>query len=233
VRLSQFAAIFPRIFTGRARDYYLHYISPEDDFYSAYIKIKVHFNTDVNYYYYYTNWTIIIISKVKQKNFDQTLHQAFNHLLNKLQLCQRALGPAYAGKDAFRTIVIRACRNLPELEIALYKPARVCKELFADLRSAIEMVLNRSSGPKFCAFKNAARMNYVNRIYISNKPSQKQPKARFGRADRSNYQNRTSNDKWKKKCFVCQKKGCWSIKHPPEKRKRSQTHVASDGHAEQ
>jgi hypothetical protein len=55
MRLSQFAAIFPRIFTSKARDYYLHYISPEDDFYSAYIKIKMHFNTNVNYYYYYIN----------------------------------------------------------------------------------------------------------------------------------------------------------------------------------
>jgi hypothetical protein len=55
MRPSQFAAIFPRILTGKARDYYLHYISPENDFYSAYIKIKVHFNTKVNYHHYYTN----------------------------------------------------------------------------------------------------------------------------------------------------------------------------------
>jgi hypothetical protein len=74
VRSSQFAAIFPRILTGRTRDYYLHYISPEDDFYSAYIKIKMHFNTNVNYYHYYTNWTIIIFSKMKQENPDQTLY---------------------------------------------------------------------------------------------------------------------------------------------------------------
>jgi hypothetical protein len=140
---------------------------------------------------------------MKQKNPDQTLYQAFDYLLNKLQLYQRALGPAYAGEDAFRTTVIRACRNSPELKIALYKPARVCEKLFADFRSAIEVVLNRSSEPKFYAFENAARMNYVNRIYTSNKPLQQQPKARLGRAGRSNYQDRTSNDKWKKKCFVC------------------------------
>jgi hypothetical protein len=151
-------------------------------------------------------------------------------LLNKLQLCQRALGPAYAGEDALRTIVIRACRNLPELEIALYKPARVYKKLFADLRFAIEMMLNRSSGPKFYAFENAARMNYVDRIYTSNKPLQQQPKARLGRAGRSNYQDRTSNDKWKKKCFICQKEGCWLTKHPPEERKRSQIQYISQCH---
>jgi hypothetical protein len=96
---------------------------------------------------------------------------AFDHLLDKLQLCQRALGPAYAGENALRTTVIRACRNSPELEIAFYKPARICEKLFADFRSVIEVVLNRSSGSKFYAFKNAARMNYVNRIYTSNKPS--------------------------------------------------------------
>jgi hypothetical protein len=141
---------------------------------------------------------------MKQKNPDQTFHQALDYLLNKLQLYQQALGPVYADENAFRTTVIRACRNLPELKIAFYKPARVCKELFADLRFAIKVVLNRSSGPKFYAFENAARMNYVDkRIYISNKPSQQQPKARFGRAGCSNYQDRTSNDKWKKKCFVC------------------------------
>jgi hypothetical protein len=85
-------------------------------------------------------------------------------------LCQRALGPAYASENAFRTTVIRACRNSLELEIAIYKPARVCEERFADFRSAIEVMLNRLFGPKFYAFENAARMNYVNRIYISNKP---------------------------------------------------------------
>jgi hypothetical protein len=74
-----------------------------------------------------------------------------------------------AGEDAFRTTVIRVCRSSQEFEIALYKPARVCEGLFADLRSAIEVVLNRSSEPKPYALENAARMNYINRIYINNK----------------------------------------------------------------
>jgi hypothetical protein len=73
-------------------------------------------------------------------------------------------------------------------------------------------------------------MNYVNRIYINNKPLQQQPKARFGRAGCSNYQDRTRNDKWKKKCFVCQKEGCWLTKHLPEERKRSQTQYISQCH---
>jgi hypothetical protein len=65
IRPSQFAAVFPRIFTKRAEEYYFHYVSPENDFYSAYMKIKMHFNTNVNYHHYYTNWTTITYNKVK------------------------------------------------------------------------------------------------------------------------------------------------------------------------
>jgi hypothetical protein len=73
IRPSQFAAVFPRIFTKKAKKYYLHYVSPENDFYSAYMKIKVHFDTDVNHYHYYTNWTTITYNKMKQENPGLTL----------------------------------------------------------------------------------------------------------------------------------------------------------------
>jgi hypothetical protein len=55
IRPSQFAAVFLQILTKRAEEYYLHYVSFENDFYSAYMKIKVHFDTNVNYHYYYTD----------------------------------------------------------------------------------------------------------------------------------------------------------------------------------
>jgi hypothetical protein len=111
------------------------------------MKIKTYFNTDVNYNHYYTDWTTINFAKMKHEHADKTLHQAFEHLLDKLQLCQRALGPEYTGKDNLQTAVIRACRSSPELKIAFFKPARLCEELFADLRSFIEIVLNRSTAP--------------------------------------------------------------------------------------
>jgi hypothetical protein len=75
------------------------------------MKIKVHFDTNVNHHHYYTDWTTIIYNKVKQKNPGLTLQKALEKLLDKLQLCQRALGTDYTGKDALRTNVIRACRS--------------------------------------------------------------------------------------------------------------------------
>jgi hypothetical protein len=53
---------------------------------------------------------------MKFKHFDKTLYKALNLLLDKLQLCQRALGKEFMGEDALRTNVIRACRGVPELK---------------------------------------------------------------------------------------------------------------------
>ena len=64
-------------------------------------------------------------------------------LLDKLQLCQRALGKNFEGEDALRTTVINACRGVPELEMALFKPAPICEGLFSDLQSAIKTHLAR------------------------------------------------------------------------------------------
>jgi hypothetical protein len=44
----------------------------------------MHFNTNVNYHYYYTNWTTITYNKTKQENPGFTLQEAFEKFLNKL-----------------------------------------------------------------------------------------------------------------------------------------------------
>jgi hypothetical protein len=74
---------------------------------------------------------------MKFKHFNETFYEALDLLLNKLQLCQRALGKEFMSEDALRTNVIRACRGIPELKQTLFKSGRGCEELFSDLRSFI------------------------------------------------------------------------------------------------
>jgi hypothetical protein len=64
-------------------------------------------------------------------------------LLDKLQLCQRALRKNFKGKDTLRTTVINACYRVLELKIALFKLANIYKGLFSDLRSAVKTHLIR------------------------------------------------------------------------------------------
>jgi hypothetical protein len=124
------------------------------------------------------------------------------------------------GEDALRTNVIRACRGVPELKQALFKSARGCEKLFSDFRSFIQVELSEQ---QLFHLEEAARVNYTDRTYNNNRRNLRfaRKTVTFARLSRSNYQNQASSTGWKKKCFVCQKKGCWSTRHTPEKRRKS------------
>ncbi|KAK1916958.1 hypothetical protein P3342_004514 [Pyrenophora teres f. teres] len=96
IQPEQFHAVFPRILEGRAQDYYLHFVDQRaDTFLTVYLKLKNHFDTDVNHSHYYADWTTISFAKVRRENPDKTLHEVLDIMLDKLQLCQRALGQQY------------------------------------------------------------------------------------------------------------------------------------------
>jgi hypothetical protein len=175
----------------------------------------------MNHNHYFTDWITITFSQMKSKHFDKTFYEAFDLLLNKLQLCQRALGKEFISEDALRTNVIRACRGVFELKQALFKSARGCEKLFSDLRSSIQVELSEQ---QLFYLEEAARVNYTDRTYNNRRnPRFARKTVTFARSPRSNYQDQASSNSWKKKCFVCQKKGCWSIRHTPEERRKSKS----------
>ncbi|KAI0993883.1 hypothetical protein K3495_g14301 [Podosphaera aphanis] len=147
IRPGQFHAALPRILKGRAETYYLHFIGPEASFALAYMKLKAHFDTEINHNTYYTDWTTTTFPKVRQENSENSLQEVLQILIDKLELCQRALGPNYTGEEVLRTAVIMACRGVPELKNALFKPAKYCEELYSDLRSSIETFERYPSTP--------------------------------------------------------------------------------------
>jgi hypothetical protein len=124
------------------------------------------------------------------------------------------------GEDALRTNVIRACRDVPELKQALFKSARGYEKLFSDLRSFIQVEFSEQ---QLFHLKEAARVNYTDRTYNNNRrnPRFARKTVTFARLSRSNYQNQASSSNWKKKCFLCQKKGYWFTRHTPGERRKS------------
>ncbi|KAF1936906.1 hypothetical protein EJ02DRAFT_447775 [Clathrospora elynae] len=133
IKEEEFHAVFPRILTRRAEMFYIQVMERDDSFASAYTAIKNHFDHDVHHQHYYTDWTTTTFARTRAENPDKGLHEVLQILLDKLQLCQRALGKNFEGEDALRTTVINACRGVPELKMALFKPATICKGLFSDL----------------------------------------------------------------------------------------------------
>ncbi|KAF1935988.1 hypothetical protein EJ02DRAFT_506764 [Clathrospora elynae] len=111
IKEEEFHAVFPRILTGQAEMFYIQVVERDDSFASAYTAIKNHFDHDVHYQHYYTDWTTTTFAQTRTENPDKGLHEVLQILLDKLQLCQRVLGKNFEGEDALRTTVINACRG--------------------------------------------------------------------------------------------------------------------------
>ncbi|KAF1363027.1 hypothetical protein EJ07DRAFT_162974 [Lizonia empirigonia] len=124
IQPDQFHAVFPRILEGRAQDYYLHFVDQRmDTFLTVYTKLKNHFDTDVNHSHYYADWTTISFVKVRRENPDKTLHEVLDIMLDKLQLCQRALGQQYMGEYALRRLwSARSCLEIYDLRSKTHSP---------------------------------------------------------------------------------------------------------------
>jgi len=68
----------------------------------VYHKLKTHFDTDVNKKQYHTDWTTITFANTRSQkdSVDRKPVEILQSMLDKLQLCQRALGPAYAAETS-------------------------------------------------------------------------------------------------------------------------------------
>jgi hypothetical protein len=201
-----------------------------DTFLTVYTKLKNHFDTDVDHGHYYADWTTTSFIKVRRENPKKNLHEVLDIMLDKLQLCQRALGQQYIGEYALRTTVITACQGVKELEMALYKPSLECEALFGDLQSLIENSLAMTVSVNFTK-ADTDNQYYLDRRYSNNSLGRVRgnhnPRGRgggfirgqngFGRCSGDDRQTSTSD----KKCYICGKTGCWSMNHMLEERKRS------------
>jgi hypothetical protein len=231
IQEEQFHAVFPRILTGRAETFYIQVVERDDSFAKAYTAIKNHFDHDVHHQHYYTDWTTTSFSRTRAENPEKGLHEVLQILLDKLQLCQRALRKNFEGEDALRTTVINACRRVPELEMALFKPANICEGLFSDLRSAVETHLARQHSTQL-----VTDQYYLDRRYNGNARTRGGFKGGFRRGQGGNERAERADSRgaptprWKKKCFVCQKEGCWSTNHTDKERKDARTQFFSVCH---
>ncbi|KAI1430907.1 hypothetical protein GGR50DRAFT_700807 [Xylaria sp. CBS 124048] len=119
IRQSQFHAVFSLTLSGRAALYFIHEIPRQWTFTDMYLALDCHFNTEQN------------------KNAGKTDLEVLQLLLDKLSLCQRALRQEYCGEHQLISTVHRACRNVPQLQHALFEPSYRFEDLASKLRTSI------------------------------------------------------------------------------------------------
>jgi hypothetical protein len=139
-------------------------------------------------------------------------------MLDKLQLCQRALGKQYMGEYALRTTVITACRGVKEFAMALYRPSLECEVMFGDLRSSIENSLAITTSVNFTEVDHDSQY-YLDRRYTNNSSGRMREgynshsaRSKFvsgrGRPQQRSGDNLRTNTRSDKKCYICGKTGC-------------------------
>ncbi|RKF72000.1 hypothetical protein GcM3_099012, partial [Golovinomyces cichoracearum] len=123
-------------------------------------------------------------------------------LLKNLRHTQRGLSSEFRSEKCLRDKIINACNNIEACAYACLKPSSSLEGLCSDLRSSIIT---------------------FNRIRETNHPSSNQNfyTDRFYRGANHKFRPQTSKLMSKKKCFVCNKEGCWSNKHSDEERSKA------------
>ena len=112
-----------------------------------YNQMKTKFDTEINKAQYHTDWSLMTYSSLKaeKSNIGKTNLEVLQALLDKLQLCQRALGLGYMGENQLIATTQRACHGVPKLEFALFTPTTTFEELFSKLQSSIMTHDNRNA----------------------------------------------------------------------------------------
>jgi hypothetical protein len=198
----------------------MHNIGPGYNWKQLYERLDTHFNTRVNHGQYWTDWTTMSYARCKQENPDKSPHEVLEIMIDKLTLAQRALGRDFQGEVPLHTAVVRACRGQPELEQAMFSIQPTCEALFSDLRSALQITIDRQAhqylhGPHESYYTDR-RYNSANRTEQSaqNHRGFRPSSYRGARTSSARGRQFQKSSTLAKKCFVCHKEGCWSTNHP-------------------
>lgn len=144
---EQFHSILPQILKGRAQQFYIYNIGPRCMFYQMYWALKNHFETETNRIQYFNEWTNISFNSMRAdpRYAEKTPQDILQAMFDRLLLCQQALGQEYAGEPVLRMNIVQACKGVPEFKHTLYTPSRSVERLIQDLRSSLEISLQRGT----------------------------------------------------------------------------------------
>lgn len=218
IKPSQLHALVPMMLIGRAGDWFISQIGSQavtPTFTEIYAQLKKHFDTEINRHAYYNDWTQMSFRGEIARNPTKNKMEVLTGLLDRMQLCQRALGPQVAGGDAqLRHNVERAVAGAQEFKMALFDESTSFEHLSSKLRSALQIDLNEQAQ---YVQGNHVDSYYTDRHYRGRgKRFDSQSSRRFDTG-----QGSSGRREWKKKCYVCGKLGCFSTKHPQEDRDRA------------
>ena len=153
---------------------------------------------------------------IKQENEGKSMIDCLNILVNELRHLQHDFSLELQNEIFMQNQLIIGCEKMPTCQLTCYKHSSTLTDQIIDLHTSINAYeKSHRSGSETENF-------FIDRRYHrgSDRGSNNQ-KFQFRQSSFRVfifYQSRSRPPRGKKKCFVCDKKGCWSINHTDKKK---------------
>ena len=203
------AKAFPTMLRGLALDYYYSSLKrlPLE---KACELIKKYFEGDEYKRGIMSKWNSITLKSMIEKHQPEgkSVEECLQLLIKELRHLQHGLDMEFGSDKFLLNKLINACQEIPACQYACYKPADNLAGFINDLRSSI------TTYEKARVSHENTETFFTDRRYHrhdSQRPTDRFANGRYNKGLNSN----------KKKCFICNKEGCWSTKHTAEERERS------------
>lgn len=168
-----------------------------------------------------TKWQTITLNEIISANPTMTTSECLQKLTSQLDQLQQGIDIQLQGPFHLRENIIRACRGHPALQMGLTLPAIDAPALIANLHLSIANYESVHRPPTHGSYvqsynekgEEGDEAYFIDRQYRGrarfrgNFRGRSTPSNRI--APRSTFRNQTQQ-----RCFVCDRVGCWSIKHP-------------------
>ncbi|KHJ31984.1 hypothetical protein EV44_g3858 [Erysiphe necator] len=158
-----------------------------------------------------TKWNNTSLKSIMEKNPEKDVELCLQLLIEDLRTTQMALQSNFRDDTSFQNKLMTACQAHPACSIACSIPASSSVALINNLRSSISTYLAVEND------KNQFQINNTIGNLVDNSDKNEQYFIdRQYYSDLSNRRNKSSNSRQRtpvKRCFICQKSGCWSSRH--------------------
>ncbi len=205
---------FPTMLTGLALDYYYPNVSIStsvtlDEFSDL---IQTYFEGVEYRRNVLSRWNMITLKSIMEKNEGKPMEECLQLIIKDLCHMQYGLHVELCTDKFINNKTINVCQDVPACQYICFQPADELASLINDLRFSI------------ITFQKAKPNNTQTRVFFIDRRYHKQyqpPLSAFAWRDRGDNRRNNQARIWKKKCFVCNKEGCWSSKHTKEEHEES------------
>ena len=222
---------FPEMLKDKAASFYYDFLVGKNlNFTSLVSRMKAEFETKEVQQRYMKEWesTTLESITIHPKQHGKDLLDCLNILFTTLSTLQKGLPLTYHGTEVLRDKVIAACQNVDECSQTVFLPTTTYHGACEQLRAAVSKSMSSTTSWSKMQKQRQQQQygdtkfdhNYVDRSYSGRggtRGNLNASKAPFRRRFVPNRPLQTSSKS--KKCYVCQKEGCWSTSHLSEERK--------------